>query len=157
MVLDMGTGPGVLAILAAMHGAHVIATDISVDAIECTKLNVCMNNIRHRVSVRMGDLFESINNTERFDLVVFNPPFMDGNAARGIEFAIYDHNCSTLEKFLRQVPEYLSPSGRILVAFSNVGPVDRFVKLIKSRSFRCSVKAHAGNVLRFYVVELVPS
>lgn len=149
-VLDMGTGSGALAILGAMRGAHVVATDVSADAAECAQLNVQLNNMQN--SVR--DLFAPVGDGERFDLILFNPPFMNGHPIKGIELAIYDRNCSTLERFLRQASTYLNPAGRILLAYSNIGCVERFVSLIEDCSFHCTVKAHTGNVLRFYVMEL---
>ena len=76
-VLDMGTGSGIAAIAVARRGARVVAVDISAEAVRCARINVLLNRVDDRVEVRRGDLFEPVHG-ERFDLVLFNPPFYAG-------------------------------------------------------------------------------
>ena len=78
-VLDMGTGSGIAAIAAARRGARVVAVDISTEAVRCARINVLLNRVDDRVEIRCGDLFEPVQG-ERFDLVLFNPPFYAGQA-----------------------------------------------------------------------------
>jgi release factor glutamine methyltransferase len=70
-VLDIGTGTGFLAILAAKMGASVIATDIDHDAIECARANAARNNVR--IDFLQSDLTEAIKGCE-VDTIVANLP-----------------------------------------------------------------------------------
>jgi methylase of polypeptide subunit release factors len=72
--LDLGTGCGVQALLAAGHSEHVVATDLSERALRFTRLNAVLNGIEN-VECRRGDLFDPVEG-ERFDLIVSNPPFV---------------------------------------------------------------------------------
>ncbi|MFL6007559.1 MAG: methyltransferase [Gaiellaceae bacterium] len=72
--LDVGTGNGVQALLAAGHSEHVIATDVNPRALAFTELNAALSGIDN-VETRSGSLFEPVAG-ERFDLIVCNPPFV---------------------------------------------------------------------------------
>ena len=73
-VLDVGTGSGVQALLAARYASHVVATDINPRALAFTELNAALNNLAN-VEVRLGSLFEAVGG-ERFDLITCNPPYV---------------------------------------------------------------------------------
>ena len=72
--LDVGTGNGAQALLAAAHADHVIATDINRRAVWLARLNAALNG-RTNVEVRAGDAFEPVAQ-DRFHLIVANPPFV---------------------------------------------------------------------------------
>ena len=73
-VLDLGTGCGIQALLAAKHSTRVIATDVNKRALQFARFNVALNGI-DVIDVRSGNLFEPVD-TERFDLIVANPPYV---------------------------------------------------------------------------------
>jgi SAM-dependent methyltransferase len=72
--LDLCTGSGGLALLAARHADRVVATDLSRRALRLAKLNAQLNGI-DGVDWRQGDLFEPLGDDE-FDLITANPPFV---------------------------------------------------------------------------------
>lgn len=72
-VLDLGTGCGIHAILAAKAGADVVATDISQRALVYAQFNAKLNDVT--IDVRLGSLFEPVEG-EQFDVIVSNPPFV---------------------------------------------------------------------------------
>lgn len=72
-VLDVGTGSGVLGLLAAAQGAQVVATDLSPRACAFASSSAGLNGLA--VDVRGGSLLEPVAG-ERFDLVVSQPPFI---------------------------------------------------------------------------------
>jgi methylase of polypeptide subunit release factors len=72
--LDVGTGSGVHALLAAQHAQHVIATDVNPRALAYTQLNAVLNGLRN-VECRHGSLFEPVEG-ERFDLITCNAPYV---------------------------------------------------------------------------------
>ena len=72
--LDVGTGSGVHALLAARHAKHVVATDVNQRALAFTELNAALNGLRN-VEVREGSLFEPVEG-ETFDLITCNAPYV---------------------------------------------------------------------------------
>jgi NitT/TauT family transport system permease protein len=138
-VLDMGTGSGALAILAARKGGSVVAVDISSIAVECAKENARLNNLQEKVDVRQSNLFEAIRTDERFSLILFNPPFMDGQPSSPLEVSMYDKGYSTLSRFFEEFPNHLTPNGRLLIVFSESGDVSYLKKLMTSSGFYWSL------------------
>src|SRR6266851_6162535 len=72
--LDVGTGSGIHALLAAQHARHVIATDVNRRAIAYTELNAALNGLRN-IECRQGSLFEPVEG-EMFDLITCNAPYV---------------------------------------------------------------------------------
>ena len=72
--LDVGTGCGVQALLAARHARRVVAVDLNPRALRLARINAALNGVGH-VEFREGDLFEPVEG-ERFDLIVANPPYV---------------------------------------------------------------------------------
>jgi SAM-dependent methyltransferase len=72
--LDLGTGSGFQAFLAAQHSERVVATDRNARAVALAAFNVQLNGL-DAVECREGDLFEPVAG-ETFDLIVSNPPFI---------------------------------------------------------------------------------
>ncbi|MFT8390477.1 MAG: 50S ribosomal protein L11 methyltransferase [Sporolactobacillus sp.] len=70
-VLDVGTGTGVLSIAAAKLGAHcVLGVDLDPVAVHSAQLNVKLNKVQERVTVRQNDLIHSLK--PGYDLIVGN-------------------------------------------------------------------------------------
>jgi ribosomal protein L3 glutamine methyltransferase len=76
-VLDLCTGSGCLAILAAMtfDEAKVDATDLSKDALEVAGINVKEHEMSARVALHKGNLFAPVKG-KRYDLILTNPPYV---------------------------------------------------------------------------------
>lgn len=72
--LDVGTGSGVHALLAAQHAGLVIATDVNQRALAYTQLNAALNGIRN-IECRHGSLFEPVDG-ETFNLITCNAPYV---------------------------------------------------------------------------------
>ncbi len=72
--LDVGTGSGFQALLAAAHSDEVVATDRNPRALEIADFNARLNGLGN-VTVAEGDLFDPVAG-RRFDLIVSNPPFV---------------------------------------------------------------------------------
>src|SRR3954469_12240297 len=72
--LDIGTGPGTLALLAKRYGAaRAIGTDVSTRALALAEFNARFNDLR--IELREGDMFAPVGE-ERFDWVVSQPPYV---------------------------------------------------------------------------------
>jgi len=72
--LDVGTGTGVQALLAAGHAERVVGTDPNPRALSFARFNAALNEVAN-VEFREGSLFEPVEG-EEFDLIVSNPPFV---------------------------------------------------------------------------------
>ena len=72
--LDVGTGNGIQALLAARHAEHVVATDVSERALAFAAFNCALNGVEN-VELRQGSFLEPVAG-EQFDLVVANPPYV---------------------------------------------------------------------------------
>jgi ribosomal protein L3 glutamine methyltransferase len=87
-VLDLCTGSGCLAVLAARQfpNAVIDAVDISADALAVAARNVAAHGLNERITLHEGDLFGPIGDA-RYDLIVSNPPYVDalGMAALPLE------------------------------------------------------------------------
>ena len=114
-VLDLGTGTGICAIFAAMKGAQVTATDISPLAVRCAKVNVAINYVEDRVRVVEGDLFLPVEG-EKFDLVIFNPPYYEGKPRDWQEYAWRGEN--VLQRFVQGLGAHLAKGGMALLSVS---------------------------------------
>ena len=77
-VLDLCTGSGCLAVLAAKRfpNAKVDAVDLSADALAVAKRNVADHRLGRRIRLLHGDVFAPVKSA-RYDLIVANPPYVD--------------------------------------------------------------------------------
>jgi release factor glutamine methyltransferase len=133
-VLDMGTGSGVNAILAASKSFDVVAVDNNPFAVECAKGNAARNALSDRIKVLESDLFTKVEGT--FDLIIFDPPFR-WFAPRDIrEAATSDENYRTLTAFFRDVRRYLTDYARILIFFGTSGDLSYLHKLVHETDFK---------------------
>jgi release factor glutamine methyltransferase len=114
-VLDMGTGAGAGAIVAAARRAHVVAVDINPEAVRCTRINALLNRLEDRIEVREGDLFGPVEG-ERFDTILFNPPYLPGTPRDMLEHGF--RGGDVIDRFAAQLTNHLTPTGDALVLLS---------------------------------------
>ncbi|NYH76818.1 release factor glutamine methyltransferase [Actinopolyspora biskrensis] len=126
-VLDMGTGSGVNAVLAASVASEVCAVDVNPAAVRAARDNAELNGVAERVRVLNGDVFDAV--TGLFDLIVFDPPFRWFAARDATEAAITDPGYRTLTTFFTHVRRHLARKGRMLVFFGTSGDVDYLLEL----------------------------
>jgi ribosomal protein L3 glutamine methyltransferase len=124
-VLDLCTGSGCLAILAAraFPRAQVDAVDISKDALDVAARNVADYALDDRISLHRGDLFKPLGG-KRYDLIVTNPPYVDaeGMAALPRECRFeprqaFDGGVDGLDivrRILNEARKHLTPQGGLL-------------------------------------------
>lgn len=122
-VLDLCTGSGHLAVVAALAGASAVAVDISWRAVLSARVNAILNGVR--VAVLRGDLFEPVA-SRRFDVIVSNPPYLphpdEELPQRGLARAVDagPSGRAFLDRICRQVGEHLNPGGVVLLVHSSV-------------------------------------
>lgn len=77
-VLDLCTGGGSLAILAALAwpDCRVQAVDLSPDALALARENVALHDKAQQIELHEGSLFEPLQKGAQFDLILCNPPYV---------------------------------------------------------------------------------
>jgi release factor glutamine methyltransferase len=139
-VLDMGTGSGVNAILAATKSSDVVAVDINPRAVEAAQRNSEINGVADRIQVRCGDVFSNVDG--RFDLIIFDPPFRWFAPRDPFEAAMTDENYQVMTTFFREAKEHLTPAGRMLIFFGTSADLDYLKLLTDQEGFTTEVVAH---------------
>ncbi|MCZ7569703.1 MAG: methyltransferase [Ardenticatenaceae bacterium] len=115
-VLDLGTGSGIGSVFAARWSGRVVAVDINPEAVRCARINALLNRVEERVEVRDGDLFAPVRG-ERFDMVLFNPPYYPGQPRDALDWAW--RSSDVHERFAAGLAGHLAPGGRALVVLSS--------------------------------------
>ena len=144
-VLDMGTGTGIGALAAARAGASaVVATDVDPEAVACARGNVAGDP---RIEVRAGDLFGPVTG-ERFDLVAFNPPWLDegGDETHRVALRL---DRSLPARFANGLGDHLVPGGRAIIVLSTAGDAEGWLAPLRDAGFRPApvVTRHRGSEL----------
>jgi len=137
VVLDIGTGSGILAIVAAKRSARVYATDISLEALAVAILNAKINSVLDRITFLKGSLFEPTKNL-RFSLIIFNPPYLYGTPKNTYEKAIIG-SPYVIFTFLRKARDHLLPNGRILMTYSTISSIKLLSYMLRSLRYKCSI------------------
>ncbi|HEY4346855.1 MAG TPA: methyltransferase [Gaiellaceae bacterium] len=121
-VLDLGTGNGHQALLAARHAKRVTAVDINPRALRFAAFNAVLNGVDN-IEFREGNLFEPVAGAT-FDLIVCNPPYV---VSPENEIAYRDGGLrgdAFCELIARELPGYLAPGGIGQVLVSWLHPAD---------------------------------
>ncbi len=137
-VVDMGTGSGVVAISAAQWAKDVTAIDINPEAVRCASINALLNHAEERVRVLLGDLFAPVPE-EKFDVVLFNPPYYRGTPRSEFERAL--HSNDIVERFTHQLRDHLAPNGCALILLSTDGDTPAFLELFRANRFTIEIVA----------------
>jgi methylase of polypeptide subunit release factors len=116
--LDVGTGPGTLAIAMATRGARAIGTDTNRRALALARANATLNDVT--IELREGSLLEPVTG-ERFDLIVAQLPYVTRpTALSGIEYLHGGAYGDELALALATaVPEFLEPDGVSIALFDS--------------------------------------
>ena len=132
-VLEIGTGSGLLAICCKQSGAQtVVATDINPQAAACAIAN--SERAGMSIEVRLvpsnpewlkdandeavdSTAFAVIEDHEKFDLIVSNPPWENSAAKQWSDFALYDEHFELLRSILVGARKHLRPGGRIVLIY----------------------------------------
>jgi len=124
-VLDLCTGSGCLAVLAALTFPHakVDAVDLSAGALALARRNVASHRLGDRITLHRGDLFAPLA-ARRYDLILTNPPYVD---RRGMDrlppeyrteprmaLAAGDDGLDLVRRILADAPRHLAKNGALL-------------------------------------------
>ena len=117
-IIDMCTGSGAIAISLAKYTENnkICAVDISSEALEVAKKNAIKNGVDEKIEFINSNMFENVNDNEKFDVIVSNPPYIESEVVL------------TLDKQVQHEPKIALDGG--------VDGLDFYRKLLES-SKRC--------------------
>jgi ribosomal protein L3 glutamine methyltransferase len=128
-VLDLCTGSGSLAVLAALvwPEASVDATDLSTDALAVARRNVERHRLQGRISVRQGDGLAAAEGA--YDLILCNPPYVNRESMDrlppeyrfepALALAGGDDGMDFVRALLRDVTSHLNEQGVLVLEIGN--------------------------------------
>lgn len=145
-VLDMGTGCGILGILAAKKARSVIAVDINPYAVRCAKVNAKLNRVKGKMNILRGDLFQPIGGGEVFDVILLNAPYLPSEPEEPktwVEkaWAGGPNGRELIKRFLFEAPKYLKTDGRIFLVQSTLSDVGETMWTLKKARLRANIIA----------------
>jgi len=128
-VLDLCTGNGSLAVIAAMAYAEVTidACDISDDALEVARRNVERHRLTKQIRVMKSDLLDDVQGP--YDLILCNPPYVDTRSMGelpeeyrhepAIALAGGDDGMELIRRIVRDAASHLSDIGVLVLEIGN--------------------------------------
>ena len=132
-VLDLCTGSGCLAILAAhaFPDAVVDAVDISPDALEVAQRNVADYGLEERINIIKSDLFSNLTG-KQYDVIISNPPYVDAPSMTALP-PEYRHEpqlalgsgadgLDATREILEHAADHLNPNGLLVVEIGHNRP-----------------------------------
>lgn len=162
--LEMGSGAGVTAVMAALSGCRAVtAVDISPASVENTIRNVERHGVGDRVRVLRSDLFSALHPDERFDVIYWNSNFAEAPEdfvnATDLHHAFFDPRYDAHRRFVRQAPAHLADGGRLLLGFSSIGNTGLLADICADAGMTTSVLRSERRdldrtVLEFQLLEL---
>jgi tRNA1(Val) A37 N6-methylase TrmN6 len=120
VVLDLGTGTGIIPILleAKTEGRHFTGLEIQAESADMARRSVAINHLEDKIDIVTGDIKEAskIFGLASFDVLTSNPPYMNHNhglvnPAEAKAIARHELLC-TLEDVVREASRCLKPNGR---------------------------------------------
>jgi ribosomal protein L3 glutamine methyltransferase len=131
-VLDLCTGNGSLAVLAALAwpDVSVWATDLSADALAVAAINVKRHQLQNRITLKLGDGLSAAPGV--FDLILCNPPYVNGPSMAALppEYRAEPHlalagghdGMDFIRPLLAQAAQHLAPHGVLVLEIGNEKP-----------------------------------
>jgi release factor glutamine methyltransferase len=145
-VLDLGTGCGILGILAAEKASSVMVIDLNPYAVCCAKQNALLNNVRGKMVFLQADLLSALNENVKFDLILFNAPYLpsaenETESWIGRAWAGGATGRQVIDRFIPQATLHLKPSGRVLLLQSTLTNVKETLRKFEECQLRARIKA----------------
>lgn len=160
-VLDLGCGCGILSLWAANQGAEkVVALDINESALQNTKLNAMHHHLQNKIEVRWSNGFEAIKKEEKFDVILWNPPFYNRVFNNDLERACFDPDYQFFKASIQSAKKVLNNNGTLQLVFGETGGfevIEHEIKLNEWNTVRTIVQdsGRNGYFRKFYELNLI--
>lgn len=141
-VLDMGSGTGLQAIVAAEKAGKVLAADINPRSIEIAKDNARRNGAKN-LEFLVSDLFKSIPDDLRFDLIVFNPPYLPAQEddSLGRSWSGGARGREVIDRFIEDAPARLKDGGKIQILVSSLNDPEDVERKLREKGLKTRIIA----------------
>ena len=128
-VLDLCTGNGSLAILAALAypEVKVLGSDISAEALEVATINMDRHGLQERMTLVVSDGFENIQ--QKFDLILCNPPYVNSQSMAALPKEYVSEPALALDggpdgmrfitRLLHEAPNYMQEDAVLVLEIGN--------------------------------------
>ncbi len=147
-LLEIGTGCGLLSLIAAEKGSNVLATDINPHAAINSQLNARSNALDSKIEVLRCNIAQALYRNPIFDHIIFNPPYLPveessrdwlsrswAGGTTGIEFA---------EKVIAETSAMLKPEGDFTFIVSSENSLRRVRSFVEGKGMRLKVMDSAS-------------
>lgn len=138
-ILDMGCGSGFLSILAAKKN-FVTSVDINAKACRTVKNNAMKNEVN--IEVIHSDLFNKVK--ERFDIIVFNPPYLpdiEEDELKDISYHGGPTGREVIGKFIKDAGNFLNENGKLLLLISSLTGEKEVIEMLENHGFTAKILA----------------
>lgn len=142
-ICDVGTGSGCIAVtlLCERTDTSAVAVDVSEAALEVARQNARDHSVEERIILKVSDCFAALDpNTDQFELILSNPPYVSADALPGLQREVRDHEplvalspgadgLSVIRRLLDDAPRFLSAGNHLLmeIGFDQSEKVRRLV------------------------------
>lgn len=118
-ILEVGTGTGIISLMMAQRNslATILALEINLEAVNLAQENFQNSPFHDRLKVQHND-FNDFKSEEKFDLIISNPPYFEGNSSEKDVIA-RQQTTLTFENLIKNTATHLSDTG----IFSVIIPV----------------------------------
>ena len=159
-ILDLCTGSGAIIVSLGKELEKIsekynfYGTDISEKAIEIAQKNANSNNVN--VKFYLGDLFESINVNEKFDLIVSNPPYIETDVIKTLSLEVQKEPIIALDggitgldfykRIAKESKNFLTTKGYLILEIG-YNQMEAVCSILKNENFKIvsKVKDYANN------------
>jgi release factor glutamine methyltransferase len=146
LILDIGTGCGLLGILAARKAERVIAVDFNPFAIRCARENSAINGVGSKIDFIQASLLNALNPMVKFDLILFNAPYLPSEKGEdeswiGRAWAGGANGREVVDQFIFEASLHLKSQGRILLMQSTLTGVEITIHKFIEQGLKACVKA----------------
>lgn len=128
-ICDVGTGSGCIAItlVCERDDARAVAVDVSEAALEVARGNASEHSVGERIDFQVSDCFSGLDdNTDQFDLIVSNPPYVSATLLPGLQREVRDYEplvalspgedgLSIIRRLLKDSPRFLRKNGHLIM------------------------------------------
>ena len=152
IVLDIGTGSGIQAITAGQTALKVIAVDINPEAVRFALRNVIANGLEKKISIVHSDLFSSLHSEDKFDVILFTPPYLKGTPKSDLDHALFDPEKKLARRFFSEAGRHLRPDGYIQMVYSSFAEPEKVLAISRQSGWRHSLIAEEQTISEKFLI-----
>lgn len=163
-VFEIGAGCGVVSLFCAQQGSNVLCSDINPIAIDLIIINYQKNKSKliGDFSVRKGDLFSVLKSDEKFDVIIFNPPYLPTKKEELVggffDKAVNGGNdgLKVIKRFIKGLSKHLKINGKAYFVFSSLSDKNKLNEIILKNDLKKKIvlsKTFNDETLEVYLLK----